>query len=178
MTNRAGLSLILPLIWLLFIPAIARGADEPVASAPIPPPLPAPYVVPSTPPHPAAAPPHPASTPAANSPITKAPGAAMTPAKPLSTEVAKKSEPAAARKSSEHKTAAAHRPSRHRKVEARRLVAHASPPRALQRPRYYAGGTMPGPEVDGPPPFPPPWYDRGRPLAGYPYGPRGPLPPW
>ena len=35
-----------------------------------------------------------------------------------------------------------------------------------------------GPEAEGPS-FPPPWYDRGRPLAAYPYpGPRGPMRPW
>jgi hypothetical protein len=74
------------------------------------------------------------------------------------------------------KRAAAQKPSRPAKHERHLLVARAYPPPApVQPPRYYyPGAPVFNPDNDGPP-FPPPWYDRGRPLAGYPGpGPRGP----
>jgi hypothetical protein len=70
---------------------------------------------------------------------------------------------------------AAQKPSRAAKHERHPLFARAYPPPAAMRPRYYyPGAPVFNPDNDRPP-FPPPWYDRGRPLAGYPGpGPRGP----
>jgi len=158
MTNRTGFSPIVLLASLLLASAMARAAPEPVATAPIPPPVP--------------------TAPLATAPpAATATGTVLSPAKPPSQISPKKSASSASRKHIDRKAAAAHRP--HRKIERRQLVAGASPPpRPPVRPHYYPGEVVTGPEGDGPP-FPPPWYDRGRPLAAYPYpGPRGPMPPW
>jgi len=63
--------------------------------------------------------------------------------------------------------------SEHQQAAASRDQLH--PPPEYQPRRYYRGDIVPGPDA---PPFPPPWYDRGPPFAGMPYGPRGPMPPW
>jgi len=173
MANRAGLFPILLLASLLFAPIVAPAAEEPVATAPIPPPVPsAPFIAPTTP----ATPPPVPKAPMTATPAPKAPATAS-PAKPPSETSAKKSASAAARKQVEHKTAAVHR--LHRRSERRQLAARFSPPpRPAMQPRYYSGEPVLGPEAEGPS-FPPPWYDRGRPLAAYPYpGPRGPMRPW
>jgi hypothetical protein len=66
------------------------------------------------------------------------------------------------------------RPARH---ERHPLFAGDYAPPAPMRPRYYyPGAPVFDSDNEGPPPFPPPpWFGRGRPLAGYPGpGPRGP----
>jgi hypothetical protein len=155
MVNRTGFFPIVLLVSLLLASAMARAREEPVATAPIPPPVP--------------------TAPLATAPpAAKATGTVLSPAKRPAQVSPKKTASSATRKPIERKTAA-HRP--HRKIERHQLVARASPPpRPPLPPRYYPGVLMTGPDGDGPP-FPPPWYDRGRPLAAYP-GPRGPMPPW
>ena len=164
MANRPGLFLTAALVALLSAPAMVRAAGEPVATAPIPPPLPA-------------APPA-ASTPMFVSPYAPAKPKASAP-NPVAGSSAKKT-PSAAHAQRDNR-AVAHR---HAKHEQHR-VAHSSPlsppsrrPPRMQ-PRYYAGEFPPGQVSDGPP-FPPPWYDRGPPFAGYYAGPwrRGPAAPW
>ncbi len=157
MVNRTGFFAMAVLLATTLVPATLRAAaEEPVATAVIPP-LPPP------------APPIP-STPKA--------AAAATPAKPSAPPAAKPGAGAAARKAIEHRHMAAHRV--HRRTEHRRLIAQvAPPPRPAMPPRYYPGPPATGPQALEGPSMPPPWYDRGRPLAFYPYpGPRGPMPPW
>jgi hypothetical protein len=63
-------------------------------------------------------------------------------------------------------------------AERRRQVVNGDllpPPPDYAPRRYYRGDIVLGP---GGPPLPYPWYDRGPPFAGMPYGPRGPLPAW
>jgi hypothetical protein len=150
---------IVVLLWMLGAGQIARAADEPVATAPIPPPLAAP----------------PASAAAAPKSI----GGIAGPAKPHSlaaAEVPKRTlRPPALPRIEPAKHAAAQKPSRPAKRERHLLVARAYPPPGALPPRYYyPGAPVFTPDNEGPP-FPPPWYDRGGPLAGYPGpGPRGP----
>ncbi len=168
MNGRAGLLAIVLAGALLLGPTSPRAADEPVATAPIPPLPDAPAVV----------------------PLAQRP--AVIPAKPAPKTAAKPAGPAATRErehaSADHRKPAVHDPaksskraeqdrSRRRELERRpeRRQAAASRGQPDDRPRrYYREDVMTGP---GGPPFPPPWYDRGPPFAAMPY-PRGPLPPW
>jgi hypothetical protein len=203
---------IVMMLSMLSVAQFARAADEPVATAPIPPLLAAP----------SASPPGAPKAPAIPTPIgapktlpgPKAIGGIASPARPLSPSALSAATPStappkatAAPKSSgglagpakppslaaaelpkrtlrppalpriePAKRAAAQKPSRPAKRERRLLVARSYPPPASMRPPryYYPGAPVFNPDNDGPP-FPPPWYDRGRPLAGYPGpGPRGP----
>jgi hypothetical protein len=168
---------LLPLALALVLPltpgvsTIARASAEPVATAVIPPPLADPSArAPS------------ASTPAASAPAArKAAKASASPAKPSSAgaaELSKRSARHAALPRNEPaKSAVAQKPSRHAKRERHIVVARAYPPPAPARPRYYYPGAPVADPDNGGPPWPPPWYDRGRPLAGYPY-PMPPRGPW
>jgi len=193
MAKFPGLFPIVVLLSMLGVSTIARAADEPVATAAIPPPLPV------APPAPAPAAPKAAKAPAATgatatpakppsgalSPVAsaarKAAGAIASPAKPASPaggDLSKRTlHPAALPRSEPAKSAVAQKPSRHAKRERHIVVARAYPPPAPARPRYYyPGAPVADPDNSGPP-WPPPWYDRGRPLAGYPY-PMPPRGPW
>jgi hypothetical protein len=133
MANRSGLFLTAALVGLLSAPAWAAAADEPVATAPIPPP-------------PAAA------APAPDKPAFVNPNPAKASPKPAET-AAKRPVRSAAKSGHDKKVADRHRPSRHAKKE-QHVVAHAMPTpppfrRLPPRPRYYAGDLPP-----------PPWYDR------------------
>ena len=154
MVKRGGFFPIVLLLATALVPATVRAAaeEEPVATALIPP--------------------LPAQAPSA-------PKAAATPtaAKPVSPPAAKPGAGLASRKTIEQQHRAAHQS--HRKTERRRMIAQVAPPRPAAPPRYFPGPPMPGPQAVEGPSLPPPWYDRGRPLAFYPYpGPRGPMPPW
>jgi hypothetical protein len=178
MANRSGLLLNAAVIALLSAPAWAAG-DEPIATAPIPPPLTASpsaagaRAAPSTPDTPAfvkPAAPKPSPPKSAAAPTT--PGAAGLPKRPVRS--AAKAEPG-------KKGADRHRPTRQAKKDKEKehhaAVAQAAPSaspvrKPRPRPRYYA---------DYAPPPPPPWYDREVPFAGYYPGPwrRGPvMMPW
>lgn len=164
----------LPLV--LGVSADARAADQPVASAVIPPPLAdTPVVVspnatsPTTPRPKRVATANAAAKPAGPS---KANSATASPAKPVSAADAEawkrvlrsvaSSTPGTA------KRAAARKTSRHAKRERHLQFAGGSAlPRYPMRPRYYyPGAPVIGPDFDGPPS----WYDRGMP-PGYPRGP-------
>ena len=149
---------------LLYGVAPSHAADEPVATAPIPPLPDAPAVV----------------------PLPQRPEA-----KPAPKAVAKAARPPAARErehaSADHRKTAVHdpaksskrveqersrRPAPERRPERQQAAASRDqlrPPSDYRPRRYYRE------EMDGPP-FPPPWYDRGPPFAAMPY-PRGPMPP-
>lgn len=134
---------------LLLISASCWAADAPVASAPIPPPLPdTPHLV------------SPNSLKTNPAPKTET---ATKSAKPASTAAAvppKKPAHAAAHAATTHKTAAAQHTARPKRPDWRRLVARAYPPRrSSTRPRYYSGDFVPGAGGDFPPP--PPWYYAG-----------------
>jgi hypothetical protein len=153
MANRSGLLLTAVLVGVLSAPALAAGNDEPVATAPIPPPLPPAAAIPA---------------PVPDKPAFVNPNPAKASAKPVETP-AKRSVRAAAKSGHEKKVADRHRPSRHAKKE-QQHVAHvvpAPPPfrRLPPRPRYYASDLPP-----------PPWYDHD---VYYP-GPwrRGMIMPW
>ena len=134
MPKRPGL---LPLLVfaVLLLPALARAADEPVATAPIPPPLPA------------------APAPAATYPVPPKPPAAATTAAPAPKRSAHAAEP----KRAKRKLATHHRAPRHARAARHQFVARALPPHP-PRSRYY-DEIVPVP--DSGPSLPPPWYDRG-----------------
>jgi len=167
MANRSGLLLTAALVGLLSAPAWA-ASDESVATAPIPPPLPAKPPAASTP-----APDKPAFV-NPMSPKPASPKAAAAPQPTPSTTAPPKRPVRSAAKHGHDKTAAdRHRPSRLAKKEKEKEQQHAtahaaSPSRRLPpRPRYYADNLPP----------PPPWYD-GMPF-GYFAGPwRRPMMPW
>jgi len=172
MANRSGLLLTAALVGLLSAPAWAAASDEPVATAPIPPPLAA------TPPTVSTPTPKP-DKPAFVNPMASKPAppkaAAAQPLAPPMMAPPKRPVRSAAKHEPDKKTAAdRHRPLQQARQEKERqhVVAHASPAtppvhRPPPRPRYYAG--------DFPPP--PPWYD-GMPF-GYFAGPwRSPMMPW
>jgi hypothetical protein len=161
---------LIPIVMLLPLvlggPAIARAVDQPVATAVIPPPLPA-------------APP--AAAPKATG-TQKAIGAIASPAKPSSAAAAESPKrivrPAALPRVEPAKRVLARKSARYAKRERHLVVARAyTAPHTAPWPRYYyPGAPVAGPDSDGPPPQ---WYERGRPLAGHPYPyPRGPIPPW
>lgn len=132
---------------LLLISASCWAAEAPVASAPIPPPLPdTPHLV------------SPHATKANPAPKTET---ATKPAKPASTASAippKKPAHPADHAATARKTATAQHTARPKRPDWRRLVARAYPPRrSTSRPRYYSGDFMPGAGSDFPP-VPPPWY--------------------
>ena len=178
MAYRSRLLLTAALVGLLSAPAWAAVSDEPVATAPIPPPLRA------TPPA-ASAPSSHSATPAPDKPAFVNPMSSK-PAPPKAAAAPppvaappKRPVRSAAKNEQDKKKAAAerHRPTRQAKKEKEKehqhtvaQVAPAPPParRPAPRPRYYTG--------DFPPP--PPWYD-GVPFAGYHPGPwRRPMMPW
>jgi hypothetical protein len=173
-TLLSVLPLVLPMV--LGASAVARAADQPVASAVIPPPLPdTPVVVSPNAASPTTA--RPKRTPtakAASKPavVAKAPAAIASPAKPGSRADAEPSKrvlrPSAVPSVETAKRAAAQKPSRHAERERHLQFAGGSAlPRYPTRPRYYyPGAPVIGPDFDGPPS----WYDRGMP-PGYPRGP-------
>ena len=158
MADRAGL---LPLLFaVLLLPALAWAADEPVATAPIPPPTAA-TPPPATQEH--AVPAKPPAAPA------KAPSAATLPAAPSNIAAGpKKPAHTAAVKRPKRKIVVAHRPLRHVKPAPPQFAARVPAPRP-SRPRYYEE-LVPVPEGDGP--AMPPWFQDGPSMYGYP-GPRG-----
>jgi hypothetical protein len=187
MTDRAGLFPIICVFAMLLAPAAGRAADEPAASAAIPPPAPA-----------ATAPVHKETVhkeTVHKETVHKAtPGAAihMPPA------VAKAA--AGSHAKARHATAAtrkdvrtadlaiagrkpavvAQRHLRHRATLRRPVMVRSSPP--LIRRRAYAGVPMLVPH-GAPPPMLPPWYHRERPAIAFAYpppffGPSGPMPWW
>jgi hypothetical protein len=151
----------------------SRAADEPVATAPIPPPAPSatPLLVPLAP--------HVAAAPAKATP-PKTTHSASREQKHAKTEHRKPAVRHLAATAAKH---AEQRTSRHRaperRVERQEANAGREPPRAVPeyRPRRYYYRE----EVVGPPFPPPPWYnrgyDRGPPFAAMPH-PRGMMPPW
>ena len=163
--------------WLLCGAAPSRAADEPVATAPIPPP-------PRD--HPAIVPLH------SPSPVaTSSKPAPRTPAKP------ERAAPPHERKRAEthHKKAAEDRKSSKQRAgetgkRAERRKSHSPGPEPRPAGREMAGTRdQLRPPADYPPrryyyrqevggpPFPPPWFERGPPFAGVPY-PRRPMRPW
>ena len=180
MVRRRKLFPVVTLLLLLpLVPgasADASAADQPVASAVIPPPLAdTPVVVspnaasPTTPRPKRASTANAAAKPAGAS---KAKSSAASPAKPVSAadaEAWKRVLRSVAIPSTETaKRAVAQKPSRHAKRERHLQFARAgSLPHYPTRPRYYyPGAPVTGPDFDGPPS----WYDRGMP-PGYPRGP-------
>ncbi|HEX3953300.1 MAG TPA: hypothetical protein VHW90_06985 [Stellaceae bacterium] len=163
MTHRSGSLRILLTVTALCLAglggaSVARAADAPVATAPIPPPLPVapadkPYVVNANPAR------------SAKPPLA----VAMAPKKPAHT---------ASRVHAEHlKLAATHR-SRTRQ-EHHRQLAHVYAPRETPPPRrYYPSEYMPGPVASEGPSYPPPWYNTAPPPTAYYPGPRGMGRPW
>jgi hypothetical protein len=157
----------------------SRAADEPVATAPIPPPpRDQPATVPLHSPPPVVAPVKPAPKAAAKPERA----AASHQPKRAQTRHRKRDAATETRKSSEQRPGETGKRAERRKWpadkretrEARReAVARRDRVRspAAYRPRRYYYRE----EVEGP--FPPPWYDRGPPFAAMPY-PRGPMPPW
>jgi hypothetical protein len=126
---------IVMLVSLLSLPIIARAADEPVATAAIPPPLPA------------------VSSAAAPAATPTAPKAAKAPKRIARPKALPGTEPA--------KRAVAQKPSRHVKRERHLLFARVyPPPRTPARPRYYYPGAPVADAGSDGPPFPPSWYDR------------------
>ena len=157
MPNRLGVLLAVVLAGLFAAPTLARAADEPVATAPIPPP-----------PSPPAA----ATPPQPDKPFVVSPTAPK--AAPPKTAAARPKRPPHSAQTAEHdrKAASRHRPSRQVKQNRPHAVAHAAPPpvrRPRPRPRDYAGDLPP----------PPPWYDAA-PYGGYYAAPwrHGPFMPW
>lgn len=174
MINRAGLFPIICVVAMLLAPVLGRAANEPAATAAIPPP--APPVAVHKPSPPATA--HKSSPPAAKP-------TAVSRAKAHHTRSAKMNIPTAAQAAAARKPErVAQRHARHRATERRSVVVHSAPPPPppAHLPRDYAGVPLLGP--DGPPPpLPPPWYDRTRPAIAFAYPPpfmgrRGPMPPW
>lgn len=165
------------LLWILplvtGVPAGARAADEPVASAAIPPPpAESPAMVAPTAATPASRPKRARPTSAAEKPTgaPKSSAANASPAKPSPTTAdawKRIVRSAASRQNEAAKHATAQKPSRHVKRERNLQFARASSlPHYPPRPRYYyPGAPVTGPDFDGPPS----WYDRGPP--GYPRGP-------
>jgi hypothetical protein len=160
---------------LLCYAAPLHAADEPVATALIPPPaIMAPAILPK---HPRAdlypAKPAPAKPPASKSARRAAhehERASTDRRKPATHDAAEDSK--RAERSRLHNAAPERRPERQQAAASREQT---RPPPDYRPRRYYREYIPPGPEE---PPFPPPWYDRGPPFAGMPYGPRGPTPPW
>ena len=181
MANRSGLLLTAALVALMSASAWA-ASDEPVATAPIPPPLTARPPAASAPPASAAVPDKPAfvNPTAPKSPPPKS-AAAPPPTIPTTAGSPKRPVRSAAKTEPGKKSADRHRPSRQAKKDKEKVhqpvvaqVAPTVPPvrKSPPRPRYYAGYA---------PPPPPPWYDRVVPFAGYYPGPwrRGPMMmPW
>jgi hypothetical protein len=164
MANRSGLILTAALVGLLSAPSWAAASAEPVATAPIPPPLSAAPPAASVP-----------DKPAFINPMPPKPAPPKASAAPPATAPPKRPVRSAAKHEHDKRAAERHRPSRQAKKEKEKeqqhTVAHASPPTSpVRRPRprlrYYAG--------DFPPP--PPWYDGS---FGYFAGPwRRPIIPW
>ena len=157
----------------LLLPLPARAADEPVATAPIPPP--------------AATAPQSKTPPQAQlAPRKPAPHASRREAEKKTAHAkrqrGKRSEQAIATTRKHPVIALGERKAPHgtqpqRRAEPPRTLASREPPprQPAQRPRRsYREEYMVEPAT---PPFPPPWYDRGPPFAYMPY-PRGPMPPW
>jgi hypothetical protein len=148
--------------------APSRAADEPVATAPIPPPLraEAPAIVPISP-RAAPAP----TKPAAAIKAAKAPA----PERKREHSTAERRRPVVrdAAETSRHPKRSASAPAPERRPARQQATAIGDEPRAasyrLPRRDYREEVVRP--------PFPPPWYDRGPPFAAMPY-PRGPMPPW
>lgn len=173
MADRSGLFPTAALVALLLAPTIG-WADEPVATAPIPPPAPPVVSAPALPTQPAGEPDKPAFVkPYAAKPAAPKPATAAVPAKRPVRSAARPDR-------DKNKSAASrHRPSRLPKQEKpdkqhAAVAASSPPPRHKPARRYYAG--IPAP-IDGPP-IPPPWYDRDPSFGGYYPGPwrRGPMP--
>ncbi|HEX6443085.1 MAG TPA: hypothetical protein VF007_12920 [Stellaceae bacterium] len=166
--------------WLLCGATPSRAADEPVATAPIPPlPRDRPAVVPlhSSPPVAAPAKPAPrtATKPQRAAPSDKRKRAETHHKKPDNAADARKSTKQHAGETGKrteprnsHTPGPEPRPARHETAASRDQL---RPPTDYPPRRYYYRQ-----EIEGPP-FPPPWYDRGPPFAGMPY-PRGPMRPW
>lgn len=173
-----GLALALA-AWLLCGAIPARAADEPVATAPIPPPpTDRPATVPLRSPPAVAAPAKPLPKAAA-----KSERAAVSQERRHAERHHKKPDTAAdARSTSKRRSRDSAKRAEHRKSDTDRTEPRATsreitasldqlrPPTDYRPRRYYYRE-----EVEGP--FPPQWYERGPPFAGMPY-PRGPMPPW
>ena len=158
----------------------SRAADEPVATAPIPPPpRDQPAVVPLHAPSPVATPPKSAPKTAAK-PERAAPSHERNRAethhkKPDTAAEARKSSKQSpgetgkrAERRNSHQPGPEPRPARRETSASRDQL---RPPTDYPPRRYYYRQ-----EIERPP-RPPPWFDRGPPFAGMPY-PRGPMPPW
>jgi hypothetical protein len=171
MRGRTGLPRLVLAAGLLCYAAPSRAGDEPVATAPIPPPtIAAPATVPKAP------------------RATRAP-AIPTPAKPA---VSKSVGPGARgheRASTDRRKPVLHDAAEDSKRVERSKSGNPAPERRPERQQAAASREQtrsppdyrPAPyyrEYMEQPPFAPPWYDRGPPFAGMPYGPRGPMPPW
>ena len=162
--------------WLPCGAVPARAADEPVATAPIPPlPRDQPAIVPLHSARPVAAPAKPAPRTAAK------PERAAASRQHQRTETNRKkvaADTAAPGKRTKQRPAETGRRAERRKSHTESTEARAAridqlrPPPDYYRPRRYHYRE----EIVGPP-FPPPWYDRGPPFGGMPY-PRRPMPPW
>ena len=166
MSRRTGLLALAVAGALLYRAAPVSGADEPVATAPIPPAVTQPPAQ-----HPLHVSPNPAKA---------GPGTAK-PAKPAVKNHERKSaerhKPAvhdAGGTSKRAERGQSHRPAPEPRPEHRHAAASRDqlrPPPPDYRPRRYYRE-----EIEGPP-FPPPWYERGPPFAAMPF-PREPMPPW
>ena len=185
MTDRAGLSRTFRgfcVFALLLAPALAQAADQPAATAVIPPAaLPTVMHTPTLssaamrktlPPAAVHQPPHAAATATAGKQAKPRHAAAKTNARTAAVRATDGRKP----------DAVAQHDAKHRATARRPVVAHSGRPPPAPLPGDYAGVPMPGP--DGPPPpLPPPWYDRARPAIAFAYppplmGPRGPMPWW
>ena len=165
--------------WLLCGASASRAADEPVATAPIPPaPRDQPAVVPLHSPPPVAKP----GPKAAAKPERTAPSHENKRAEVRHKKAAERDTGTEAGKSAnQRRTETGGRADRRKHtagpepIPARREAAASRdqlrPPPGYPPRRYYYRE-----EIEGPP-FPPPWPYRGPPFAAMPY-PRGPMPPW